>query len=72
MHLKPQKSDTVRTIKHISPPVLGLFFVSFSHLAFAQSPFASQDFTVCDYAEVEVSTSGGRIEVIGKKRLRLP
>ena len=71
MHLQPQKSDTIRTIKHISPLVLGLFFVSFSHLAFAQSPVASQEFTVGDYAEVEVSTSGGRIEVIGKSTTKV-
>ena len=66
MHLQPQKFHTIRTIKHISPLLLGLFIMSFSHLAFAQSPVASQEFTVGDYAEVEVSTSGGRIEVIGK------
>ncbi len=71
MHLQPQKSDTIRTIKHISPLVLGLFFVSFSHLAFAQSPVASQEFTVGDYAEVEVFTSGGRIEVIGKSTTKV-
>ena len=71
MHLQPQKSDTIRTIKHIFPLVLGLFFVSFSHLAYAQSPVASQEFTVGDYAEVEVSTSGGRIEVIGKNTTKV-
>ncbi len=45
--------------------------MSFSHLAFAQSPVASQEFTVGDYAEVEVSTSGGRIEVIGKSTTKV-
>lgn len=71
MHLQPQKPDTIRTIKHIFPLVLGLFFVSSSHLAFAQSPVASQEFTVGDYAEVDVSTSGGRIEVIGKSTTKV-
>ena len=71
MHLQPQKPDTISTIKYICPLLLGLFFVSFSHLAFAQSPVASQEFTVGDYAEVEVSTSGGRIEVIGKSTTKV-
>ena len=71
MHLQPQKFHTIRTIKHISPLLLGLFIMSFSHLAFAQSPVASQEFTVGDYAEVEVSTSGGRIEVIGKNTTKV-
>ncbi|MDA0736061.1 MAG: DUF4097 family beta strand repeat-containing protein [Bacteroidetes bacterium] len=71
MHLQPQKPDSIRTIKHIFSLVLGLFFVSSSHLAFAQSPVASQEFTVGDYAEVEVSTSGGRIEVIGKSTTKV-
>ncbi len=71
MHLQPQKRDTISTIKYICPLLLGLFFVSFSHLAFAQSPVASQEFTVGDYAEVEVSTSGGRIEVIGKSTTKV-
>jgi DUF4097 and DUF4098 domain-containing protein YvlB len=71
MHLQPQKFHTIRTIKHISPLLLGLFIMSFSHLAFAQSPVASQEFTVGDYAEVEVSTSGGQIEVIGKNTTKV-
>lgn len=71
MHLQPQKPDTISTIKYICPLLLGLFFVSFSHLAFAQSPVASQEFTVGDYAEVDVSTSGGRIEVIGKSTTKV-
>lgn len=71
MYLQPQKSDTIRTIKHIFPLVFGLFFMSTTHLAFAQSPVASQEFTVGDYAEVEVSTSGGRIEVIGKNTTKV-
>ena len=71
MHLQPQKPDSIRTIKHIFSLVLGLFFVSSSHLAFAQSPVASQEFTVGDYAEVEVSTSGGRIEVIWKSTTKV-
>ena len=71
MHLQPQKPDTISTIKYICPLLLGLFFVSFSHLAFAQSPVASQEFTVGDYAEVEGSTRGGRIEVIGKSTTKV-
>lgn len=52
--------------------MLGLFSSNYFSMVLAQSPLASQEFTAGNYAEVEVSTSGGRIEVIEKIRLRLP
>ena len=40
--------------------------MDYSNIALAQSPVASQEFMVGDKTEVEVSTSGGRIKVMGK------
>ena len=51
--------------------MLGLLSLNYSSMVLAQSPLASQEFIVGDYAEVEVSTSGGRIEVIGKNTTKV-
>ena len=77
----PQKNKTMQhqslnsnrnlELYHIFTIMLGLLSLNYSSVVLAQSPLASQEFTVGDYAEVEVSTSGGRIEVIGKNTTKV-
>jgi hypothetical protein len=66
--MQRQSQNSMRKLKlhTFFTVLLGLLFLDYSNIALAQSPVASQEFMVGDKAEVEVSTSGGRIKVMGK------
>ena len=66
--MQRQSQNSMRKLKlhTFFTVLLGLLFLDYSNIALAQSPVASQEFMVGDKTEVEVSTSGGRIKVMGK------